>query len=401
MTNPVAGAIRSAKPSSFIQVFNSYTLPGGEENSAQRIANHLELAGHQVARFWRSSAEWTGTSAPPKLKQLFLIFNNQPVLQQLDELHGKTKPQAWILHNVLPVISLGVYRLATELRVPIIQWLHNYRPLSLGGMLRTANKELQPNDPWLSAKEILAGTWRGRALTAWLWFGYTIARRRNDFSSVKAWVAVSQEMKATFEKGGWPKDRLYALHHSWDAANAGPGDRDLGHFLFLGRLIEAKGVEFLVDLWRQPALRSIPLVIAGRGPLSEQLSKTSPPNVRWVGHVEGEQKKELVATCRAVVFPALWAEPLSTVAYEAYEMGKPIISSSVGGMKELILDRETGRLLPPADPVAWREAILEFVQDPAFARHLGLNGRQWLEKNVSPATWNQKFDTILARVLDG
>jgi glycosyltransferase involved in cell wall biosynthesis len=160
-------------------------------------------------------------------------------------------------------------------------------------------------------------------------------------------------------------------------------------------------VEFLVDLWRQPALRSIPLVIAGRGPLSEQLSKTSPPNVRWVGHVEGEQKKELVATCRAVVFPALWAEPLSTVAYEAYEMGKPIISSSVGGMKELILDRETGRLLPPADPVAWREAILEFVQDPAFARHLGLNGRQWLEKNVSPATWNQKFDTILARVLDG
>jgi glycosyltransferase involved in cell wall biosynthesis len=176
-------------------------------------------------------------------------------------------------------------------------------------------------------------------------------------------------------------------------------DKDLGHFLFLGRMIEAKGVQFLVDLWRDPVFQSIPLVMAGQGPLADELSKNSPPNVRWVGYIEGEQKRKLISTCRAVVFPALWSEPLSTVAYEAYELGKPIISSKVGGMKELVMDQETGRLLEEANPEQWRQAVLQFSQDEGYSRRLGLNGRQWLEKNVSPAIWNEKFDAILSSAL--
>jgi glycosyltransferase involved in cell wall biosynthesis len=381
----------------FIQVFNRYLLPGGEENSVARIADHLERGGHQVTHFWRASAEWPEAGVRAKFKQLFLMFNNRGVLNELRALHTQTKPHAWILHNVIPVVSLGVYRLARELRVPIIQWLHNYRPLSLGGALRAANQELQPDDPWLAAKEILAGTWRNSFLTGWLWLGYAMARRRNDFSAVQAWIAVSQAMKDIFVRGGWPADRLHVLHHSWDITKNKPGESDSGHFLFLGRMIETKGVRFLVDLWREPALQSIPLVMAGQGPLADELRNFSPPNIRWVGLVEGEQKKALLGACRAVVFPALWAEPLSTVAYEAYDMGKPILSSNVGGMKEIILDQQTGHLLPPASPKPWQDAILRCAHDPAYARRLGLNGRQWLEKNVSPMFWNQRFDAILDR----
>jgi len=164
-------------------------------------------------------------------------------------------------------------------------------------------------------------------------------------------------------------------------------------------MIEDKGVRFLVRLWQDPLLRSIPLVMAGQGPLVDLLRNESPPHIRWVGYVEGKAKKEFLSKCRAIVFPALWAEPLSTVAYEAYEMGKPMISSDVGGMKELVRDGETGRLLPVADSSKWRETILHFAHDAAYARRLGLNGRQWLEENVSPVKWNQQFDAILEQVL--
>src|SRR5438105_9754930 len=125
--------MRSSQPSTFIQVFNAYLSPGGEESSVQRIARHLELAGHRVVRFWRSSAEWSGPEAPPKFKQLFLMLENRAVLKELRQLHLEENPRAWILHNIVPVISLGVYRLARQLKVPVVQWLHNYRPLSLGG----------------------------------------------------------------------------------------------------------------------------------------------------------------------------------------------------------------------------------------------------------------------------
>src|SRR5207248_3454338 len=115
-----------------IQVFNRYLLPGGEEKSVARMASDLEGAGHVVTRFWKSSAEWRQSGVAGRLQQPFLLWRNRPVLAELRQLHEEVKPDVWLLHNVVPVVSLGVYRLAKELGVPILQWLHNYRPISPG-----------------------------------------------------------------------------------------------------------------------------------------------------------------------------------------------------------------------------------------------------------------------------
>lgn len=391
--------IRSPRPSTLIQVFNRYLNPGGEENSVARIAAHLEQAGHRVVRFWRSSAEWQGPSAPPRFKQPFLLWNNPAVLDELRRVHLDTRPQAWILHNVIPVVSLGVYPLAQSLNVPILQWLHNYRPISPGASLRAGNRTLQPEDPWLTLKEILAGTWRGRFLTACVALGYASIQRRGAFKSVRAWIAVSRHMRAIFLRAGWAPDRTFALHHSWDIQADTLSQSDQGYFLYLGRMLELKGVRFLLDLWRDPALQQTQLVLAGEGPVADELRHSSPPNVRWTGYVTGPAKRDLVAQCRAVLFPALWDEPLSTVAYEAWEQRKPILSSRVGGMRELVEHDTNGLLLEPANPVAWRDAVTRLAGDPLYARRLGANGRRWLEQHVSPSAWNRAFDSILERVL--
>jgi glycosyltransferase involved in cell wall biosynthesis len=294
-------------------------MPGGEETSVARIARHLERGGHRVTPFWRCSAEWTGPGAPAKLRQLFLMWRNSAILSELAELNSREKPDGWIVHNVVPVISLGVYRLAQELRVPILQWLHNYRPLSPSGTLRAGDRQLQPDDRWIALKETVAGSWRGRFLTGWLSLAYALCRRRGGYENVRAWIAVSEEMKSIFERGGWPRHRLFALRHSWDMQGLPTPPLDKGYFLFLGRLVEPKGVRFLVELWRRPALQGVPLVLAGEGELYDELRQQESPDIRCVGYVQGEEKRRLIAGCRAIVFPCLWPEPLSTVAYEAYE----------------------------------------------------------------------------------
>jgi len=384
--------------SKFIQVFNPYLKSGGEESSATRIATHLELGGHTVVRFWRSSREWSGPGAPSRFRQPFLMWNNVAVLNELRKLHSRENPQAWILHNVVPVISLGVYRLAGELNAPIIQWLHNYRPISPSGTLQAGGRMLRPDDSWLVWKEILAGSWRGRFLTGWLAWGYARIRKRSDFSSVRAWIAVSDEMREIFLRAGWPKERTFTLRHSWDVQRLSELNKDAGYFLYLGRMTETKGVRFLLELWRHPSLEDVSLVMAGDGPLYSEL-KDEFRNVNWAGYVHGEEKQRLIAGCRAIVFPSLWPEPLSTVAYEAYEMGKPILSSSVGGMKELVFERETGRLLPPCDSEKWLNAVRELAQRPDLAQRWGRAGREWLETNVSRARWNRQFSVILEKVL--
>jgi glycosyltransferase involved in cell wall biosynthesis len=391
---------KSGCPSRFIQIFNCYLEPGGEEKSVARIANHLAFAGHEVVRFWRSSAEWTGPNAPPRFRQALLLWHNSDVLRDLARLHRQIKPHAWVLHNVLPVVSLGVYKLAKELEVPIIQWLHNYRPISPSGSLFAGHRSLRPDDPFLTLKEICAGSWRGPAPTAWLSLCYAILKWRGDYSTVRAWIAISEETRSAFELAGWPASRLHVLRHSWDIEDSSLTAEDFGYFLFLGRMTEEKGVRFLVELWLDAGLRHIPLVMAGQGPSMSALRKISGPKVQWMGHVTGERKRQLLRRCRAVLFPALWREPLGLVAYEAYESGKPIIASCSGGLLEIVKDHETGLLVEPGNQDAWKAAILLLAQDAVLAHQLGTNGLRWLKQNASPERWSKQFDAILSKVIE-
>jgi len=388
---------RLGHPLKIIQVFNRYLQPGGEEHSVARIALDLEAAGHQVTRFWRSSDEWNSPSAPAKWKQPFLLWNNKPVLDELEAIHNEEKADLWIVHNVVPVISLGVFPRAIQLNVPVFRWLHNYRPFSPSGTLAAGREMLQPDDPYIAWKETWHGSWRGRFLTGWLSLCYALLRRRNGFSAVRAWVAISDELKSIFLRAGWPADKLFTLRHSWHIQPAPQETADEGHFLFLGRMVETKGVRFILDLWKDPALKNIPLVMAGKGPLAGKLKGQSPPNVRWVGHVSGDEKQKLIATCRAVVVPGLWPEPLGIVAYEAYQMKKPILASNLGGIKEIVRDGETGRLLPAMNHSVWLEAITSLDSEESV--RLGSNGRRWLERNTTPDSWNRQFNAIAARVL--
>ena len=348
-----------------LQLFNRYRKPGGEENSALRIAADLESGGHRVVRYWRGSEEWEQPDAPGRLQQGLLMWRNPEALEAIRKQHEAIGADVWLLHNIVPILSLDVYRLGRELGVPLIQWLHNYRPFCVGGTLSIGERRLQPDDPWIRWKEMWHGSWNGRLPTFLLGLGYERLKRRGDFESVRAWVTVSEEMKRIFEQAGWYPSRLHTCRHSWHAQPAPEQPRDEGYFLYLGRMVEFKGAKFLVDLWRAPELREVPLVMAGDGPLLEELKQRSPSNVRWVGYVEGPTKEQLKAGCRAVVFPSLWPEPLSTVAYEAYETKKPVLASRCGGMAEVVMHERTGLLLPPGERAAWLDAILRLVREPA------------------------------------
>ncbi|MFM1942306.1 MAG: hypothetical protein RI897_1288 [Verrucomicrobiota bacterium] len=375
-----------------IQVFNRYIQASGEERSVARIADDLESGGHRVHRFWKSSADWKKPDAPARWKQPLLLWQNTPVLAELEQLQHESQADLWLLHNVIPVVSIGIYRVASQLRTPIIQWLHNYRPTSPGGELSIQGTPLHPRDPWRTWKECLAGTWHGRILTTWLALGYRRLKAQGHFESVRAWVAVSEQMRSVFQECNWFPDRLHAVRHSWHSQPVIAPQPDQGHFLFLGRMVEAKGVRFIVDLWRHPQLRGKRLIMAGEGPLVDELRNTSPPGVEWVGFVNGEEKDRLLRTCRAVVFPSLWQEPLSTVAYEAYERCRPILASKGGGMTEIVMDRSTGRLLQPGNQDEWLQAI--HTLSPEEAATWGEQGRNWLVQNVGADQWVQAFNHV-------
>ena len=85
---------------------------------------------------------------------------------------------------------------------------------------------------------------------------------------------------------------------------------------------------------------------------------------------------EVMAALDVLVLPSIRSEATSQVIPQALSVGTPVVASMVGGSPELVRDGETGRLVPPGDPRALAEAILELVNDPERARRLARAGQR-------------------------
>ncbi len=78
-----------------------------------------------------------------------------------------------------------------------------------------------------------------------------------------------------------------------------------------------------------------------------------------------------------------WIEGLPVTILEAMAAGKPVVATSVGGVPELVLDGETGLLVPPHDPARLAQAIVKLLQQPEAARRMGESGRERVLKHFS------------------
>jgi len=140
----------------------------------------------------------------------------------------------------------------------------------------------------------------------------------------------------------------------------GPGE----YLLFLGRVTAIKGVRALVAAMRAvPAAR---LKIVGRveESLREWLGGELPPNVEYLGPRFGQELIGLIDGARTVVVPSVWYENQPFSILESFAARCPVIASDLGGMTELVPQRERGLLVPPGDVGALAQAIRTVLNEP-------------------------------------
>lgn len=154
--------------------------------------------------------------------------------------------------------------------------------------------------------------------------------------------------------------------------------------LFVGRHIERKGIEHLIDAFALLPSDRFELVIAGEGDQTEALraraAKVPGGHIRFAGRLPTEQLKEEYAAAHAFVLPAVVdsrgdTEGLGVVLVEAAEYGLPLVASAVGGIVDVVEDDVTGIAVPPADPQALAAALRRIAEDPALATRLAENAR--------------------------
>lgn len=382
-----------------LNIFNQYLERGGEEIAVDAICDALSQV-HEIERCDFPSSDWTKSDAPPKWKQALWMMHNPEAVKTLRRFQAQFDPQVWLVHNAFPVGSGAVFTEAKRQGIPLIQYVHNFRPFSVSGYLWADNR---PAEGGLSKnywQEIAAGAWQhSRAKTAWLALILLSGHARGWWRSVSAWVAISEFMRQKFISAGVPANKIFTLRHYWrpkQIRSSNPGT----HFLFMGRLTEAKGINVLLDAWEMLERRygnSAPkLLIGGDGPLRAAVVARVErmKSVTFAGHLADNAKQEAFQNARAVIVPSISWEALGLIVYEAYDYYRPVLVARSGGLPEVVVDSETGLIHEPGNAEQLVEQVLELAGKEQRSDEMGDRGRVWLEANAAESEWQRGFSAI-------
>ncbi len=145
------------------------------------------------------------------------------------------------------------------------------------------------------------------------------------------------------------------------------------YLLFVGDLTRDKGVEVLLQAYAEMGSQ-IPLVLIGR-PVFD-FSANLPPNVLILPNWPHNAVMSAWSRCFIALVPSTCLESFGIVALEAMTMGRPVVASRIGGLSDIVVDDETGFLVPPGDALALRQAIQCLLDDPARRERMGALAKQ-------------------------
>jgi len=238
-----------------------------------------------------------------------------------------------------------------------------------------------------------------------------ILREQVVFLGVHRYIAVSHEMarnlRQTFRftahkvqvvhNGIIPEPFSRPGHISWEPRPAQA--RRAPTVLTLARLVKNKGLSYLIAA--APLVPEALFVVAGEGPdrglFEAQAEALGVANrVRFLG--QRDDIPDLLADCDLFILPSLH-EGLPISVLEAMAASKPVIATAIGGIPEVVVDGQTGLLVPPADPPALAKAIRTVLADPTLARNLATAGRAQLLKGFSAEVMVQRTTQIYHEIL--
>jgi glycosyltransferase involved in cell wall biosynthesis len=180
--------------------------------------------------------------------------------------------------------------------------------------------------------------------------------------------------------------------------------QDPGHdVLFVGRFSKEKGVEQLLDAWKRTDRGEAKLLLAGDGPeksaLENKIAAEKIGGVEFLGFVAKEDQSAMWKRAAFLVVPSIWQDPLPTVVFEAWERGRTLVVSDVGGLADSVEDGLDGLKVPMRDAEAWAAAMGKLLREPARAVEMARAGLVKLQRDFTKEKWLERIGAIYDRIL--
>jgi glycosyltransferase involved in cell wall biosynthesis len=169
-------------------------------------------------------------------------------------------------------------------------------------------------------------------------------------------------------------------------------------FAYVGRLKRYKGVDLVLQAFARLGRADARLEIAGSGDYRDQLEKLAEAlglasQVRFLGYVSTDEKRNLLRRAWAGVI-ASPKEGWGITNLEAGACGTPVIASDSPGLRESVVDGETGYLVPHGDIDALAAAMRRVADSPDVVATMGKTGRRFAER----FTWDKSADETISHL---
>lgn len=162
--------------------------------------------------------------------------------------------------------------------------------------------------------------------------------------------------------------------------------------MFCGRLVKRKGLKYVLDAWGKGLSSKACLVIVGSGEnqpdsvefvLKRQVKDRRLENVIFLGSKNREEVAELLKTADIFIYPSIHPEGTALSVLEAMATGLAVVVSNIGGLNDVVTDREDGLLFPPNNSNAIEKTLLGLINNQEERERLGKKARKKVKEEYS------------------
>jgi len=373
-------------------------MSGGEDTVVEQELKLLKQYHTVEVVYFQNYSGWKG--AIQFLASIWNIYSVKKVREKIIEF----KPDLVHIHNWHFALGPLVFREINNLDIPIVHTIHNYRLLCPSGILLNNGQlfthSLHQKFPY---KAVFKKVYRSSFFqTFWLSVIIWFHKKIGTWSKIEKYLCLTSFAVELFQKSnfGIPVEKFTVKpNFVIDHKNNLETKRD-NHFLFVGRLSVEKGIEVLIDAFRDT---SFELKIAGDGPLKQLVidAAVDNKNISYLGSLKNEEVKLELQKAQAFIFPSIWYEGMPMTIIEAFSCSTPVIASNLGAMSSIISNNFNGFHFEERSPQKLKEAVKLFDNlMPEVKKHIQDNAYQTYKEKYSVSSQLSYFNTIYMPIIN-
>lgn len=306
-------------------------------------------------------------------------------------------------HNIYPFISPSAYRACRDEGVAVVQTLHNFRMFCANGMLLDKHGVCESclHDKQF-ARAVLKGCYRNSRVASLPVAVMQYRQQRRWAENIDLFIALTEFARDKYIEAGLPAAQI-VVKPNFVFQQTTPARATQNGAIFIGRLKYEKGVDILLDAWRQ--LPDVPLHIYGDGPEAAKIVAAQQigdhlPSVRLHGHKSQIECQQALAQLEFLVMTSRWYEGFPRVIVEAYACGRPVVVPRLGGMAAVVEEGVTGLLYRPGDANDLVEKVHWLKAHPHELTRMGENALRIYHARYSPEVNRERLLEIYAQAVE-